>query len=71
MADAGGAFDKAVRVAPNEPEVYLRRAMHRCLRNALLNRIRLASGDSSDEATPFNGCFTMESLVATFSMPAG
>lgn len=61
--EAGEAYDKAVHCAPEEAEVYFRRGLHRCLRNALLNRIRLASGDQADEVALLNDCFTTESLA--------
>lgn len=63
MDEAGGAFNKAATVGPEEAEVYFRRGMHRCLRAALLNRIRTLSGEESDDVAPLDGCFTAETLA--------
>ncbi len=61
--EAGDVFDKAVHAAPEEAEVYFRRGLHRCLRNALLNRIRMASGEQAEDVALLNDCFTPESLA--------
>ncbi len=61
--EAGAVYDKAVAAAPEEAEVYYRRGLHRCLHNALLNRIRLAAGEQADEVALLNDCFTPESLA--------
>lgn len=61
--EAGEVYDKAVAVAPEEAEVYFRRGLHRCLHNALLNRIRLAAGEQAEEVALLNDCFTPESLA--------
>lgn len=61
--EAGNVYDKAAAAAPEEAEVYFRRGLHRCLRNALLNRIRLAAGEQADDVALLNDCFTPESLA--------
>ncbi len=63
MDEAGEVFNKAATIGPDEAEVCFRRGMHRCLRNALFNRIRVASGEQADEVAPLDGCFTVESLA--------
>ncbi len=63
MDEAGICFDRAVDLAPKEPEVWFRRAMHRCLRTMVLNQIRFAKGNDDTRADVFEGCFSPESLA--------
>ena len=63
LDEAGGCFDRAVALAPGEPEVYFRRALHRCLRKAVLKDIGLNTGDSTEETGPFSDFFSRESLA--------
>jgi tetratricopeptide (TPR) repeat protein len=63
MDEAGDCFDRAVALAPAEPEVWFRRGMHRCLRKMVLNEIRFARGDDDTIADIFEGCFSPESLA--------
>ncbi|HZQ48452.1 MAG TPA: hypothetical protein VFC07_15655, partial [Verrucomicrobiae bacterium] len=63
MEEAGAVYDKAAAIAPEEAEVYFRRGLHRCLQSALLNRIRVASGERAEDVALLNGCFTPESLA--------
>lgn len=63
LAEAGECFDRAVVLAPDEGEVYLRRGMHRYLRTTLLNEIRVAEGDSADEIWQANNQFSEVALA--------
>lgn len=63
LEEAGECFEKAVTLAPDEAEVYLRRALHRCLRNVLENRIRLAEGEQKEDADVLSNCYSPESLA--------
>jgi tetratricopeptide (TPR) repeat protein len=63
MDEAGECFDRAVKSAPAEPEVWFRRGMHRCLRQMVLNQIRFAKGGDDSPTDVFDGCFSPESLA--------
>jgi tetratricopeptide (TPR) repeat protein len=63
LEEAGVCFERAAAVAPDESEVYLRRALHRCLRNALENRMRVAAGEQKEDADVLSNCFSPESLA--------
>jgi tetratricopeptide (TPR) repeat protein len=63
MDEAGECFDRAVNLAPTEPEVWFRRGMHRCLRQMVLNQIRFAKGGDDSLTDIFDGCFSPESLA--------
>jgi tetratricopeptide (TPR) repeat protein len=63
MDEAGECFDRAVAMAPREPEVWFRRGMHRCLRRMVLNEIRFAKGGNDTMTDIFDGCFSPESLA--------
>jgi tetratricopeptide (TPR) repeat protein len=63
MDEAGECFDNAVSKAPEESEVYFRRAMHRSLRNMLLNQIRLASGEQKTDVDLLSDYFSHEALA--------
>jgi tetratricopeptide (TPR) repeat protein len=63
MEEAGRCFDQAVTLAPNDAEVYLRRAVHRSLRNMLANQIRLASGEQKEDVDLLSGYFSPEGLA--------
>jgi tetratricopeptide (TPR) repeat protein len=63
MDEAGDCFDRATTMASDEPEVWFRRGMHRCLRQMVLNQIRLATGGDEGMADVFEGCFSPETLA--------
>ena len=61
--EAGSCFDRAVALAPGEPQVWLRRGLHRCLRKFLSNSIREATDGDDSVRNIFEGCFSTESLA--------
>ena len=63
IEEAGHCFDQAIIVSPDDSEVYLRRAVHRSLRNMLLNQIRLASGEQKEDVDLLADYFSPEGLV--------
>jgi tetratricopeptide (TPR) repeat protein len=63
MDEAGECFDRAVALAPGEPQVWFRRGMHRCLRRVLSNEIREATGGDDTLTDIYDGCFSPESLA--------
>ncbi len=63
LAEAGECYESAVAAAPGEAEVYSGRGLHRCLETALLNQIRLASGEQQPGLTPLSDCFSQAGLA--------
>ena len=63
IEEAGHCFDQAIIVSPDDSAVYLRRAVHRSLRNMLLNQIRLASGEQKEDVDLLADYFSPEGLV--------
>jgi tetratricopeptide (TPR) repeat protein len=63
MTEAGECFDRAVALAPKEPEVWFRRGMHRCAQRMVLNQIHVASGGPDAPSDIFENCFSPESLA--------
>ena len=61
LDEADDCFDQAVTAAPREPEVYLRRGLHRCLKTIILNQIQSPLGTPGMD--PLNGVFSPESLA--------
>lgn len=61
--EAGQCFDRAVKMAPGESEAWLRRGMHRCVRQMVLNEIRHAAGGDDEMVNVYEGCFSPESLA--------
>jgi tetratricopeptide (TPR) repeat protein len=62
LSEAGDCFEQAVKLAPDEAEVYYRRGMHRCLRSLLLNQIRLAQGEKKSDVDEASSPFSREAL---------
>ncbi len=63
LTEAGDDFDRAVAAAPEEGEVYLRRAFHLCLRASILKQIRVAEGEQPDEVDLADNSFSPEALA--------
>ena len=63
LNEAAYAFDQAVTNAPRDSQVYFRRAIHRSLRNTMLNQIRLASGERKEDVDLLTDYFSTEGLA--------
>ncbi|EEF58091.1 tetratricopeptide repeat protein [Pedosphaera parvula] len=62
LDEAAGCFEKAVTIAPDEADVYFRRAMHHSLENYVLSEIQRFTGAQQDNSDPLTKCFTQKSL---------
>lgn len=63
LEEARSCFEKAVAVAPEDGEVYFRRAMHHSLESYLLAQIDRAAGVQAENPDLMAKCFTSETLV--------
>ncbi len=63
LDEAGACFDQAVASAPTESEGFLRRGLHRTLRDFVLNEIKVASGESKSDFDVLSGGFSAASLA--------
>jgi tetratricopeptide (TPR) repeat protein len=63
LSEAGNCFEKAVKVAEAEPEVYYRRGMHHSLENYVLSEIQRAAGEELENADSVSKCFCQKSLA--------
>lgn len=62
LEESVACYDSAATNAPNEPEIRVRRALHRTLQSFLMNEIREASGEHKTETEILSGYFSPETI---------